>query len=395
MKVKYYAMSAISFVCVSCFAQSVVCDFQKLIDEAAAKGGGKVVVPAGIHDTKSLRLRSGVELHLEKGAVLRGSTDYKDYFDFPEEVCKVRPEFSGRVLVYAWNEENISITGEGTIDGQGPEFFPQYKENPLSKGMWPKPDVPRPRLVQFVKCRNIKMKDTTFMNSPGWAMLIRLCENIEVDNIRVESDQRIINSDGIDFDSCKRVRVGNSYFKTGDDCLILRAMREKKSDSMVCEDIVVSNCFLDSSCQTIRIGCPSDDTIRNALFKNIRAKGRNGIFFDYPVRYVRSYDEGYVCVSNIVFDGYTGSLRGSAVQIIVEDGVKIRGVKNIAFKNINVKSKEPLRFITNTASPVENITFENVESNGKKKQDGEVKVKVRPSKPLKRGNSKSWEALCD
>lgn len=68
-----------------------------------------------------------MELHLEKGAVLRGSTDYKDYFDFPEEVCKEKPEFSGRVLIYAWNEENISITGEGTIDGQGPEFFPQYR----------------------------------------------------------------------------------------------------------------------------------------------------------------------------------------------------------------------------------------------------------------------------
>ena len=226
-------------------------------------------------------------------------------------------------------------------------------------------------------------------------MLISLCENIEVDNIRVESDQRIINSDGIDFDSCKRVRVGNSYFKTGDDCLILRAMREKKEDKVVCEDIVVSNCFLDSSCQTIRIGCPSDDTVRNALFKNIRAKGRNGIFFDYPARYVRSYDEGHVCVSNIVFDGYTGSLRGSAIQIIVEDGVKIRGVKDITFRNIDVKSAKHLRFITNTDSPIENVVFENVKSNGRKKKDGEVKFETRPSIPLKRGESKSWEALCD
>ena len=72
-------------------------DFQKLIDEAAAKGGGRVTVPAGVHETKSLRLRSHVELHLEKGAVLRGSVKHEDYFDFPANICAVRPESSRRV----------------------------------------------------------------------------------------------------------------------------------------------------------------------------------------------------------------------------------------------------------------------------------------------------------
>ena len=105
-------------------------DFQKLIDDAAKRGGGRVVVPAGVHETKSLRLRSHVELHLEKGAVLRGSVKHEDYFEFPVEVCAVRPESSGLVLIYAWDEEDIAITGEGMVDGRGPEFFPGRDMSP-------------------------------------------------------------------------------------------------------------------------------------------------------------------------------------------------------------------------------------------------------------------------
>ena len=228
----------------------------------------------------------------------------------------------------------------------------------------------------------------------GWTMLIRLCENVYVDGIRVESDQRIMNSDGIDFDSCRHVRVGNSTFKTGDDCLILRAMRGSPEGSALCEDVVVSNCVLDSTCQTIRMGCPSDDTIRNALFKNIKAKGHNGIFFDYPTRYLRPTDEGYMNISDIVFDGYSGSFTGSALQIVVQDGVKIRGVRNIEFRNFDVTTTRPLRFIHNVDSPFENVRFSNVTVNGARQPDGPVTAECRPSRPLVREH-KSWETKKD
>ncbi len=389
--IKVFALAS-AFV-VSATAAGI--DFQKLIDEAAAKGGGRVVVPAGMHETRSLQLKSHVELHLEKGAVLRGSTRHKDYYEFPVELCAVRPESSGLVLIYAYDAEDISITGEGTIDGQGPEFFPKRNRSPKFKGMWGKPVLPRPRSIQFVRCRDVRLQGVTFKDSPGWSMLIRLCENVSVDAIRIDNNQRMINSDGIDFDACRHVRVGNSWFKTGDDCLILRAMRERKEDTAICEDVVVSNCVLNSNCQTIRIGCPSDDVIRNALFKNIKACGMNGIFFDYPVRYVRSYDEGYMCVSNLVFEQYSGSFSGSAVQIVVEDGVKTRGVKDVKFRDFDVQSKKPLRFIGNENAPIEGVEFSNVTVNGKRRPDGLVTPEIHPSKPLVRKESWSWETMCE
>lgn len=98
-------------------------DIQAMIDKAFEKGGGKVVVPAGTYDVGSIQLKSNVELHLEEGALLLGADKSEAYDSFPEEICAIQPERSSKVLVYAYNAENIAITGEGVIDGNGPKFF--------------------------------------------------------------------------------------------------------------------------------------------------------------------------------------------------------------------------------------------------------------------------------
>ena len=386
-------------------------EIQQAIDAAAAAGGGRVVVAPGMHPTGSLRLKSHVELYLEKGAVLLGSTKREDYDDFPRDVCSVSPESSYRALIQAWDAEDIAITGKGMIDGQGPAFYDRKPPH----GHWPKPKF-RPLMVQFVRCRRVRLKGVTFKDSPLWTMFIRLCEDVVADGITVVGDQRMINNDGIDFDACRRVRVGNSFFKTGDDCIILRAMREWKDEHVVCEDFVVSNCVLNSRCQSIRMGAPSDDTIRNALFKNIKMSGHNGIFFDYPIRYTRPYDEGYMDMSNIVFDGFEGSSYGSSVQIVAEPGIKIRGVRDVTFRNFNVKCARPLRFIGNHDSILSNIrlenftaevkaktpleavateplTFRNCTFNGAKMPDGDLVTPRGKRKPFVRSRGGSWETL--
>ena len=386
---------------------------QKAIDEVAAAGGGRVTVPAGVYDSGSIRLRSGVELHLEKGAILRGGTRSEDYFEFPDSVCKVKPENSARVFIYAWDVENIAITGEGLIDGRGKEFFDRFQ--PRGR-FWPKPACPRPRMVQFVRCRNVRLEGVTFEDSPGWTMLIRLCEDVLVNRIFVNADQRIINSDGIDFDGCRRVKVTNSRFQTGDDCLILRAMREPGSDEgIVCEDVEVSDCDLDSTCQVIRMGCPSDDIIRHVRFRNIRARGNNGINFDYPVRYLRPTDEGFMDISDIVFENFSGDFMGTAIRMVTAPGVKLRQVADITFRNCKVRSMYPLDFTGNFDSPIKNVTLENCKVdvpggapyvavateplrfrsckfNGKDVPDDDL-VTPRPARqPLVRAKGVSWES---
>ena len=356
---------------------------QKAIDAAFAAGGGKVVVPDGIYSCGSLRLRSNVELHLEENAVIEGGIKSEDYVSFPKEVCADCPEKSSKVFLYGWGETNIAITGKGTIEGRGPEFFDRSKLR--YERFWDKPGFPRPRMVQLVGCRGIRIDGVCFHDSPNWTMLIRRCQEIRVDGIRVVADRRIINSDGIDFDGCRNVRVRNSFFNTGDDCLIVRAIREPNSDEkVVCEDVEVSNCTLLSGCQSVRIGCPSDDTIRHIRFENIRAGGYNGIYFEYPTAYLQKRDDGFVDVSDVVFDGFRGEFRWSAMQIVVGPGIKIRGVRDVTFRNFDVKSADPVRFVGNVFSKIENVRFENVVVNGERQKDGVVAVDCSNDAPLKR-----------
>ena len=364
---------------------------QRAIDEVAAAGGGRVIVPAGVYPSGSLRLKSHVELHLEKDATIVGGDKSEDYFSFPVEICSIRPEGSSRVFVYAWDAEDIAITGGGTIEGQGPKFF---DTNTLAMGarFWAKPPCERPRMVQFVNCRGIRLEGVTFKDSPGWTMLIRTCQDIAIDGIRIWADQRIINSDGIDFDGCRHVRVTRSEFHTGDDCIIMRAMREADSNErVICEDVIVSDCTLDSACQTIRMGCPSDDEIRNVTFRNIKAKGWNGIFFDYPARYLRPTDEGYMDIHDILFDGYTGEFKANAMQIVVEPGVKIRSARDIVFRNFDVRTPKPPRFVGNVHSKFERICYENVTVNGQRQPDGPVSADCSAAGPLVRKTGASWE----
>lgn len=335
---------------------------QTAIDEAAKAGGGRVVVPATTIPCGSLRLRSHVELHFEKGAVLLGGTKPEDYASFPKDVCAIAPEGSYKVFLYAYDEEDIAITGEGTIDGQGPSFFDKPYDPPFGQ-FWPKPPIERPRMVQFIRCKGVRLEGATFKDSPCWTMLIRQCENVFVDGITVTADQRMINNDGIDFDGCRHVRVTRSHFHTGDDCIILRAMREADNDEKILsEDFEATDCVLESACQTIRIGCPSDDEIRDARFRNIRAKGRNGIFFDYPVRYLRPSDEGFVDVHGLTFEHYDCEATESALQIVVEPGVKVRSIRDIVFRDFRVRSARSLRFVGNAFSPIHNVLLENVQA---------------------------------
>lgn len=391
---------------------------QKAIDAAEKAGGGRVLVAGGVYKCGTIRLKSKVDLHIAKGAVLLGGAKSDDYDDFPADVCSLTPEGSAKTFVCAWDANDIAITGEGTIDGQGPEFFDKNKK---WGSYWAKPPHPRPRMVQFVRCKGIRLEGVTFKDSPCWTMLIRKCRDIAVSRIKVTADQHMINNDGIDFDACTNVRVGECEFTTGDDCIILRAMREiGETGKVVCEDVVVSNCVLNSACQMVRMGCPSDDTIRNALFKNISGKCCNGVFFDYPERYLRAADEGYMDIGGIVFDGIKCAASANVLQIIVEPGVKIRRAGDIVFRNIEATTRDPIKFIGNKFSVIGPVTVENssfkvekaapfvaVGIKGLRFKDvkfefkgGETNftdkvIKFAPGsdKPLKREKSVSWESV--
>ena len=334
---------------------------QAKIDAAAAKGGGRVTVGKGVHPCRTLYLKSGVELHLEEGAVILGGTKPEDYDDaMPLDQIytysnAVPATVTRKAFIFAEEAHGIAITGKGVIDNSGTAFFDHRT--------WAKPThLLRPRTVIFLRCRDIRFEDVTFKDSPLWTMWLRFCENITVSRIRIEDEQKMINSDGIDFDDCRHVRVGDSYFKTGDDCVVLRAIRDERRRDVpvVTEDVVVSNCYFNTPCQGVRIGCPSDDTIRNAVFRNIEFHGTNAIGSQQPHRYLTMGDNGYLRTDNILFENWTIESGGHPLQLFVDNGIVLRDFGHMTFRNFTVKSKRPFMVRGNAASPVRDMHFENI-----------------------------------
>lgn len=366
-----------AFVVFPAMSEDVLClsndidktaEIQARIDEAAERGGGRVVVQKGVHRCGTIRLRSGVELHLEDGAVLLGGSKPEDYDDvIPEEMVyrygdeNTTPTVTRKAFIIAEEADGIAITGKGEIRIDGPAFFD--RNTSLWGYWWAKPPCPRPRAVVMYRCRNIRIEGVTFRDCPLWTMWLRLCDGITIDGITIDAEQKMINSDGIDFDGCRHVRVGNSRFKTGDDCLVLRAIRHKfnADGPVVTEDVIVSNCVLNSFCQGVRIGCPSDDTIRNAVFRDMTFTGLNGIVSKQPRVYLEKGCNGYLKTGEILFENWKIDCYGHPVEILVEPGIALRDFGHMTFRNIEVKAKKPFVVMGNELTPLKGVRFENVQ----------------------------------
>ncbi len=332
---------------------------QETIDIASAAGGGKVVIPPGIHEAATIFLKSNIHLYIAPGAVLQGVTDHNLYSEFRHpEFDMVTPEFSRKCFIGAADCENITISGGGTIDGRGEFFFDPETPAHLS---FPKPPWQRPRMIQLFNCRNVLIEGVSFKNSPNWTMWLANCEDVYISRIHVTTNPRVPNGDGIDIDSCRRVTVSDSIFNTSDDCLILRAIRRNPDVPAVCEHVTVNNCILNSFCQGIRLGCPSDDTIRHCSFSNIIFKGGgSGIHCESPYRYLRKNCSGYMHISDLSFNNFDIESGRYPVRIGCEGAIALRGVERLSFNNFRIKAAKPLYLEGNPNTVFRDISFTNI-----------------------------------
>lgn len=222
---------------------------QAAIDACTAAGGGTVIFPAGKYLTGTLFLRNNLALHLEAGAVLLGSGDLNDY---PVTVSAVRSytdNYTDKSLIYGEGLENISITGNGILDGNGTSFMGPYKV--------------RPYMIRIINCKDVLVRDVTILNSPMWVQHYLLCEDVNIDGITVDSRRDFVNNDGIDIDGCKNVRITNSKFISGDDAIVLKSTLDQP-----CRNIVVTNCVISSNCNAFKLGTESNGGFENITFSN-------------------------------------------------------------------------------------------------------------------------------
>lgn len=233
-------------------------NINQAIHAAADAGGGTVIVPPGRFLTGTVYLKSHVTLHLSGGAVLVGSTDIADYPENQPPWPTNRLEYGRYSLIFADGQQNIALTGTGTIYGQGDH--PNFTKKALEARGWSPRDayLKRPYGLCFVRCQGVRVRDVTFENIAFWVQDYLECDDVVVDGVTVESVKFDYNNDGIDLDGSRNVRVSNCYFHCGDDAICLKASYRD------CENVVITNCVASSLANGIKFG-----TATNAGFKNI------------------------------------------------------------------------------------------------------------------------------
>lgn len=235
---------------------------QKLIDKVSEAGGGRIVLSEGTYLTGSLTLRSGVELHFERNATLLGSTDPGHYHKLTEHVDPtVKQDNSMLALIMAEGQHDISISGHGTIDGQGRELALN-----IDSLLGRRPDeLARPKLLLFKNCSNVVLKQMNMRNSACWGLSFELCEDMTIDSLNI-FNRAYWNNDGIDLSDCHRVSITRCRIDSADDGICLKSYHADNCN----DQISISDCELRTSASAIKFGTASYGGFRNVTIKNIR-----------------------------------------------------------------------------------------------------------------------------
>ena len=288
---------------------------QNAIDACTAAGGGTVLVPAGSYKTGSLTLRSQVDLHLQAGATLYGSTDIADYTPVTSSYVSLRTGIPTIQLIYADSVEHVSITGQGTIDGRG-KAFPKLS--------WNDEGITRPHLLRIIRGSDIRVSGVTLRNSGCWMQHYLACDRVHIDGITV-INRNNYNNDALDLDGCHDVTVTNMIADSDDDAITL-----KSTSPRLCEDVVISNCVVSSHCNAIKLGTETNGGFRNIIIRGIAVKP--------------SADQ------SSQYFGYAGGIGHSAISLEIVDGGTM---SNVDISDINIRGTESPIFIrlANRARP--------------------------------------------
>jgi polygalacturonase len=353
---------------------------QKAIDKCFQDGGGVVYVPEGEYLVSTINLKSNIEFHLEKGAVLIAATDLSKYQKHNEQLAGV---------FYTEDSENVSITGPGKIFGQGMEFMysdsakairgdvnkyirQKYDFRKVEKGIGDGPVMPKDRyhqMIIFSNCINVALSDFEVIDAPYWTFLIVHCDRVMVTGITINNNLLIPNSDGLNIVSCSNVNVSQCIITCGDDCIVLAGYAHHFGDPgfrdimKPSQHINVSNCILQSRSSAIRIGGWDQNQMSDYNFSNITIFDSNcGI--NLTVRDSGSIQN--VSFSNVSIETrmHTGDWwgNGEPIKISAMRGVPdspVGIIRNIHFDNVTCKGENAILMYASEETKLQNIYFSN------------------------------------
>ncbi|MBN2030421.1 right-handed parallel beta-helix repeat-containing protein [bacterium] len=362
---------------------------QEAVDECHSNGGGIVLVPAGKFIIGTVTLKSYVNLHLQQGAELIGSLNRADYL----------VSFRRHGMILCEDAIQVSITGDGIIDGRGTAFYDstqnhvydefdrnltRQKEGYMPEGEFysdgPIKRLPMPGMcITFYHCSQVHLTDFTLKDTPIWAIRLAYCEDVYVDGLTIRNNLMVPNSDGIHSTASRNVRISNCDIRAGDDAIIVTGFDINENTpnystleqeahtygnkSIYTENFIVTNCHLQSRSSGIRVGY-GQHPIRRCIFSNIEIYGSNrgiGIF----AHDISDIEE--LIFSDIIIETrlHNGQWWGNGEPIHISaicrfEGFSAGQVKNVQFNNIIATGEHGLIFYGMETSQLENIRLNNV-----------------------------------
>lgn len=338
---------------------------QEALDRCWVLGGGEVTVPDGNYLTGAVALRPNTFLRLDKDASILGSPEFADY-----PVAQVRWEgkwIQGRVgLIYALGADHIGIGGGGKILGNPALGGRPNAQNPLR----------HPALIETIGCNDIRFEDFSTDYRLMWSIHPANCENISMRNLTIRSTGG--NGDGIDIDSCRRVRIDGCDISTGDDCIAIKSGRGSEAYALLqtTEDVTITNCTMaDSIFACIGIGSETSGGIRGVRIEKCRFTHAQTFAIYIKTRVGRGAFIEDITADDLDVSGTTqGFLRINALTSGIQDEVPVPGdegiptLKNFKFSNVRVKDCPWLADATgiHPRKPLDGFTLTNVTGEAKK-----------------------------
>lgn len=403
-----------------------------LIDSLAGSGGGTLFFPAGTFLTGPVILKSNITLYLDAGSVIKFSDDFDDYLPMvPSRWEEVRVK-NFKSQIYAYQCENISIRGDGHLEGQGKkwwdfmrrinagqpvndkwqEIFRKENEILLAKNEYikGKNNFLRPPMVTMYECRNVLIEGVRFSNPPFWTIMPSFSENITITGITIENPGNSPNTDGIDPSSSRNVHISDCHITVGDDCIVIKSGRDEdgREAAKSTENITITNCTMLKGHGGVVIGSEMSGGVRrisisNCVFEGtdigIRIKtmrGRGGVVEDVRVSNVTMY--------NIINEGILITLRyqPSQPELLSE---RTPAVRNIHLSNINIReAQRPVAIYGLEERAVSEVSFNDIRSFSKKgilleNTEGisfhDIRMEIAEGSPLEAKDSQgiSWDMV--
>lgn len=354
-------------------------------------GGGRVVVPAGVWLTGKVHFQSNVNLHLEAGAKLLFSGNPDDYLPAVQTSWEGYECFNYSPLVYAFECENVAITGEGTLEAQmetWKEWFPRptphmeaiknlytmastgvpVAERRMAKGE----NHLRPQFVQFNRCQNVLLEGVKIRNSPFWTVHLLLCDSVVARGLDIRAHGH--NTDGIDPEMTRNLLIENCRFDQGDDAIVIKSGSNQDAWRLgvPSENIVIRNCTVLAGHQLVAIGSEMSAGVRNVYIHDCKFVNPNARLFN--VLFLKTNHRRGGFIENITMENVEAlkvrdSVLGIETDVLYQwrDLVptyetRITPIRGIHVKNVRAEETglQPFRILGDAREPVKDVLLEDI-----------------------------------